>query len=932
MVKLGAGSDAGNDGSGSSSLGDQLRQKKDQLRQQAVDNGHAQAARDRVESAREKIRRAKERQRKAKEKAQQAKQAAQEKKQAAQEKAQQAKETVAEKTPQAAKRAAQRHQERMEDQQAAEQQAARQQAHRRQQEETMAAIAREAGAAPAAGRAVERDRQRAPAFDLSSQQEGAGVEKRQDRIGAQARGIERQFVSETRGIESTEEVRVVREGDTIRAVPTESGVESIRQSTKERLQAQVMAENPGAVDVDIKESGGQFIARPDYGSQTTGQQTIDQKLEAANRTPRPAKNYTPTMRRDAASGLVKSFESGTGLEVPGEGSYYGDLQGRVRGQVSPIARMGISSDQVERAQRGETHIWEQAQQGDLSAQVFTAGETIQQFGSDVGETVGEGVHEGIQLSIRSKEEAAEAALGAAGIDTEVRSPERMLWNARVGGSGATVSKQVGGAAGMVTEAPFLIAGGGVQATSVAGESVGELTRNAHPGTDTLDVQQVEQDFASTLTTASKNQAEFVTDRPVEAGIVFGVPAAISGARAAGRARARLSKVAERTGGEPTVMADGGRARFTDFLADERAQAELSGRSRSKSKTRETVENVEQIDPRQLGKGKPEGRSAGVDVQMGTRRGRSGLESRRSFAEDLRRVKELERQVPTQDLRSIYEFPTQQGTGRAYAASAVGVAGTVEEQIMAGPRERIEQAQTPAVESVASKPPGSQSVADLLGLDDTAMSTELQDAQAEAEQTMGGVGEDVQMRHDQATESAVTGEQGGRGAGRQRGRPGERDTAFPGEQTGQGVATGVDTGTATRGKGRQRTATRQEVGAKTTDIQGHPDPTRDPPQDPRRPRPHPPEFDLPGGASPGRSPESFFFETATRVNPIARLGERGAVNPFADGHPRRQSRDDGRKKDEEEALMDLFGGGSQPAELDFLAGERGTDQTHFPWEG
>lgn len=906
---------------------EKLQRQKDEMVEQAAENGHIQAAKNIVPS-REQIQQLKESVRN-QDQQQTAEQQAEQ--QTTSSNQQQTASNSQQQTPQAAQQAVERDQQQDATASKSTQQQPQKPTEGQRESERTREIGREAGVG-GAGRAVARNRQQQPAYDLTSQQDTGGVETGSGQVAAQGRTLERQVVSDVGGVESTDQVRVEREGDTLRARLTDEGEAARDEYTRERLREDVRAEYGSAQGIDITETDdGQFIGRPDFG-RTGPNVAVRGQARAASATPQPARNYVNTRQEDALSGIVSGFEETTGTDVPGQGSYAGRLTAQAEGDISPLVQIGISEDNTRRARAGEQRIFERAEQGDAGAQLFTGGEIIQNIGGDVG-----GAVEG----------------GTGTVLRTISDNPLDIGETQVGSSGATANAQLASAAGGLAEFPFTFAGGGVQALGVTSMSAGSA-----PSGD--DLNTVATDAESTLATATQTQAELAVERPVEAGAILATPYGIRAARGArGSTRARVSE---------SRLADGipraarkGRAEFQRFIKSERGQAKLTGRSRSRGK--ETVDNVGGIDPRALGKGKPEGRSAGADTSISGRAGRRGLENRQSYAADVRAARKLASETPHQDLRAVTEMPDATGGRPGSMAAVADATDPVTEAVTREGRELVEQAQQPSVDATASKPPKSQTTAELLGLESDGIATELQDILAEQEQLTDAT-QQTSTLQDQATESEVIPSETGAGRNDSRGGVDTRPGQGRGDRTSRRPDTvvGPDGATATS----QRTGT--EVTGDTHQIPGletpqtpptESTPGRETPQSPPRP-PRMPRFDLPDGGGRGTRQPFFFDRSEVRINPISRLGDTGpSTNPFdrqrsrpdldfgmGSGDERPAELDFGRsepasqradKEEDDDPFKAIFGTsrgqGSGPSELAFLGEGAGRDAgPRFPWEG
>jgi hypothetical protein len=235
-------------------------------------------------------------------------------------------------------------------------------------------------------------------------------------------------------------------------------------------------------------------------------------------------------------------------------------QQEARTEVSPLTRLAVSGEQqVSRARANEQAIAERAQQGNVFAGLFQAGETVQQASANAGATASEFL---ASDRVRTGAQAV-AEVSPTSADNTVLSAIDLGDQVSVGAEGETVTDQLAGAGGGAAAFPGIIAGGSVSAVGASGATAGEL------GSGQRTVGQQAALLGDTGATAGQRQTVgLASDRPVEAAVVFGAPVAVGrggsiarGARSAtrdpvgslratsGRARTR---VAERTRGARTA--------------------------------------------------------------------------------------------------------------------------------------------------------------------------------------------------------------------------------------------------------------------------------------------------------------------------------------------------------------------------------------------
>lgn len=451
------------------------------------------------------------------------------------------------------------------------------------------------------------------------------------------------------------------------------------------------------------------------------QRAVEQTPEGAKRKTRS--RQTPTGMVDRAlSGLgpggggqsqrVTPGEVGAGVAAStvggGDGdsaldAYGRDLKRRAREEISPIAAIGLERDQFETAAKGERELFERGERGELSGELYTGGEVIQHVGTDIGGDVesfiksGQGDPEFIDTSSRrpgdgfvtyrpetTDRKSVDLSSTAA---ADLKRTER-----QVRGRGAEFTRGV-------VQTQFYIAGGIPQAGVVASEGV-KAVRSGSAGPE--DISKAEDRVVGTAKTGAKRNIEYAKEHPVEAAIILGTPAVVGrgggSGRGVSRAKSAVKSAKSRASSSP---------RAQEFVADTRAQGKLTGKTRGGSRQGETVENVGQIDPRKLGKGKREGRAAEMELQTGTRPGRRGSGEQRAFAEKLRGFKEIESQTPSVDLRTVAEFPSaSRGVSKGAVAGAAS-GGAASTQAADDLRQRIRQAQRPAVEETPQKPSGGE---------------------------------------------------------------------------------------------------------------------------------------------------------------------------------------------------------------------------------
>jgi hypothetical protein len=344
--------------------------------------------------------------------------------------------------------------------------------------------------------------------------------------------------------------------------------------------------------------------------------------------------------------------------------------------TSPLVGMAISDDQAQAAVEGEREVARRAAQGDVGAQLAVVGRQLQQQGA--------GIREGTVDAFR---------------DSPLpQGPE-------VGGGDATVGEQAASFAGGAVGFPLTLAGGGAQATGLA-------------ATGAADAEAADR-LPDTLTEAGESQAEFATDRPVEATLIAGT-AALGSPRVRSRARQAGRRAAE-TGRDIANPQTGRR-----LLADERGQLQRPSRSRSRSQSQQrSQQDLDTgVDPRifERNRGRGGGRqSQGIDTPIGRRPGRRGIEGRQDFAQQVRDFRSLEETVPASDLRTVTEFDAPTTATGSAAAGAGDLLTQAQEQtvtaedaldvtarqdtttqggpadaVTQGPQQRLQEAQEPTV--------------------------------------------------------------------------------------------------------------------------------------------------------------------------------------------------------------------------------------------
>lgn len=427
-------------------------------------------------------------------------------------------------------------------------------------------------------------------------------------------------------------------------------------------------------------------------------------------------------------------------------------EGPTRDDLDPLTALAVPEGRVEEAAAGEDRIEQLADQGSPSAQAFEAGGTIQGVSTEIGErveTVGEQV---VDTPV------VPAAAGVLTLDVATAQRTRRILDAEVGGGGASVGNQLASTAGDFAEFPGIVAGGAVQAASIPGVAEAEFQRSGRtPGIDPATL-------ASSTARGARQQAGLVRDRPVEAAAILA-----PGVVASGRARARSgsrSRTGRTQNNEPGVTESRSlstrarqgsqrvRARAEEFLADESAQTQLGGRSRSRSRSegQETVDPAGRrqspdLDPRvfERNRGRGPGRAEPIEPDVSGRPPRGG--DRASFRQDVQRA----RRQPETDLRQAVEFadaaPAQSGGN--VVPGAVNRAEEARE-----PNVRVDDTLEASVEDIRA----------------AAVQPELQAQQQPELQTQQEPEVDVRQTPDVDAAGDVRDRQDARNSGRQQSRP------------------------------------------------------------------------------------------------------------------------------------------------------------------
>ena len=427
-------------------------------------------------------------------------------------------------------------------------------------------------------------------------------------------------------------------------------------------------------------------------------------------------------------------------------------EGPTRDDLDPLTALAVPEGRVEQAAAGEDRIEQLADQGSPSAQVFEAGGTIQEASAEIGEgveTIGE-------QTVDSP--VVPAAVGVVTRDVAAAQRTRRILDADVGGDGVSVGNQLASTAGGFAEFPGLVAGGVVQAASIPGVAEAESQRSGRAsGIDA-------GTLASSTARGARQQASLVRDRPVEAAAILAPAAAASGrARVRSGSRSRTGRTQDNEPGVTesrslsTRAQQGGRrvrARAEEFLADESAQSQLGGRSRSRSRSesQDTVDPAGRrqspdLDPRvfERNRGRGPGRAEPIEPEVSGRPPRGG--DRASFRQDVQRA----RRQPETDLRQAVEF--------ADAAQAQSGGNVVP-----GAVNRVEQAQEPSLRVDDTL---EASVEDVRA---AAVEPELQAQQQPELQAQQEPEVDIRQTPDVDATADVRGRQDARNSGRQQSRP------------------------------------------------------------------------------------------------------------------------------------------------------------------